>query len=138
MSTSVHLKIEEPCHENWQQMTPNEQGRHCLSCQKTVVDFTYMSDQEILNHISRASSSVCGRFNNDQLNKTYTQKKAKPAFTFRYAWNVLVATFLLTGSAATAQSKKSIHKKEQAPQREPIVPEEKLILGNIVREFRIT
>jgi hypothetical protein len=117
MPTSVHLHIEEPCHENWQQMTPNEQGRHCLSCQKTVVDFTLMSDQEILNHISHASSSTCGRFTNDQLNKTYTERKVKPAFTFRYAWNVLVATFLLTGSAATAQSKKSSKKKEPIGQQ---------------------
>jgi hypothetical protein len=117
MSTPVHLNIEEPCHESWQLMTPNGQGRHCLSCQKTVVDFTLMSDQEILDHISRASSSVCGRFTSGQLNKTYAEKKVKPAFTFRYAWNVLVATFLLTDSAATAQSKKNTKKKEPAEQQ---------------------
>ncbi|PZR02626.1 MAG: hypothetical protein DI539_27445, partial [Flavobacterium psychrophilum] len=52
-----------------------------------------------------------------QLNKTYSEPKVKPAFTFRYAWNVLVATFLLTGSAATAQTKKSPKKKEPIGQQ---------------------
>ena len=32
--------IPEPCHENWNKMTPQEQGRHCAVCSKVVVDFT--------------------------------------------------------------------------------------------------
>ena len=28
------------CPEDWQQMTPTPQGRHCSSCNRTVVDFT--------------------------------------------------------------------------------------------------
>lgn len=111
MPAPVHVTIPEPCHENWQQMTPNEQGRHCMACQKTVVDFTLMSDQEILDHISRATSSVCGRFNNDQLNKTYVEKRLKPSFTFRYVWNMITAAFLLTGGAACEQVKKTGRKK---------------------------
>jgi hypothetical protein len=111
MPAPLHIDVKQPCHENWQQMTPNEQGRHCLSCQKTVVDFTRMSDQEILHYISNTSSSVCGRFYNHQLDKTYEEKKIKPAFTFRYAWNLITAAFLLTGSAATAQVKKKEKKK---------------------------
>ena len=104
MSTPLRLTIPEPCHENWQQMTPNEQGRHCLSCQKTVVDFTLMSDQEVLQYISTASSSVCGRFNNDQLNKTYQERKIKPSFTVRYAWHILVSAFLWVGQSVAAQT----------------------------------
>jgi hypothetical protein len=104
MAAPILLNIPEPCHENWQQMTPNEQGRHCMACQKTVVDFTLMSDQEILDHITRATSSVCGRFNNEQLNKTYAERKVKPSFTFRYVWNMLVSTFLVIGSGAMSQT----------------------------------
>lgn len=111
MPAPLHISVAEPCHQNWHQMTPNEQGRHCGSCQKTVVDFTRMSDQEILHYISNASSSVCGRFYNHQLDKAYEEKKIKPAFTFRYAWNLLVATFLITGSTASAQVKKKAKKK---------------------------
>lgn len=65
---SLSISIEEPCHENWLDMTPREKGRHCATCNKTVVDFTKMSKAGILNHISSNEEEVCGRFNSDQLN----------------------------------------------------------------------
>lgn len=133
MSTSLHLNIPEPCQEDWQKMTPNEQGRHCGSCQKTVVDFTLMSDQEILNYISNASSGVCGRFNNDQLNKTYTEKKIKPSFTFRYAWNMIVAALLLTSGAAIGQSRKALQGKVTVKKQEVKLPDPReMTLGTVV------
>jgi hypothetical protein len=103
MPTPIHLTIQEPCHETWQQMTPNEQGRHCMSCQKTVVDFSLMNDREILQYISTASHHVCGRFSDDQLDKTYREQKPRRSFSWRYAWNMLVATFLVTGSVEAQQ-----------------------------------
>ncbi len=111
MPTPLHINITDPCHEDWQQMTPNEQGRHCLACQKTVVDFTLTSDQEILHYMATASSQVCGRFSNDQLDKVYREQKRPPIKRWRYIWNLVVATFLVTGNAATAQSKKAPVKK---------------------------
>ncbi len=39
----LKLSIPKPCHEDWAAMTPNEQGRHCAVCAKTVTDFTQMS-----------------------------------------------------------------------------------------------
>lgn len=38
------LNIAKPCREEWQNMTPNELGRHCQNCQKTVVDFSSKTD----------------------------------------------------------------------------------------------
>lgn len=134
MSTPVHIAIPEPCHENWQAMTPNEQGRHCMSCQKTVVDFTFMSDQEILHHISTASSHICGRFDNNQLNKTYEEKKAPKPSYWRYAWNMVVATFLLTGNAAMAQSKTPSAKQVDSDKKKDSLPEnlDNVIMGLMV------
>lgn len=40
-----------------------------MACQKTVVDFTLMSDAEIIHYFSKASGSVCGRVGSDQLNR---------------------------------------------------------------------
>ena len=126
MSGSLHISIPEPCHENWQTMTPNEQGRHCMSCQKTVVDFSVMSDREILHYISTASSQVCGNFTNNQLNKNYAEKK-RP-FSWRYAWNMIVATFLVTGNGAMAQGK-VVTKGEVAIAKAPPKPVIKRSLG---------
>ena len=64
---SIH--IPEPCHEDWQQMAPVDKGRFCQSCAKQVVDFSMMTDQEILNYISKASGSVCGRFVGGQIQR---------------------------------------------------------------------
>ena len=66
---SLHLSIPQPCHEDWDKMTPTEKGRHCQSCQKEVVDFTAMSDQQILDLFSKNKNGLCGRFRTDQLDR---------------------------------------------------------------------
>lgn len=64
------LSIPKPCHEDWDKMTPNEQGRHCDHCQKTVVDFSAKSDEEIKRFFEeRNYQAVCGRFTNIQLDR---------------------------------------------------------------------
>ena len=69
MPNQIHLHLPSPCHENWDAMTPRDQGRHCVSCQKTVVDFTAMSDAEVLAFFENRpeQTSTCGRLRGDQL-----------------------------------------------------------------------
>ena len=56
------LKIETPCHEDWTKMSPNKDGRHCELCDKTVIDFTVMSQEEITNYLTHNSKAqICGR-----------------------------------------------------------------------------
>lgn len=62
------LSIPKPCHESWNSMTPVDDGRHCTSCCKTVVDFSGMTDDEIKAYfLNTMNRSVCGRFRIDQL-----------------------------------------------------------------------
>lgn len=122
MSKSVHIKVPKPCHENWNNMTPDEQGRFCGSCQKVVVDFTAMSDKELLDHISKtAGQHSCGRFLSNQLNRNIKATEKKRRFSWAYVWNVLLATFLVTESYA--QEKPQISKKPdvQLPSLSPTV-----------------
>ena len=103
MSGKIQVTVAEPCHESWNRMTVAEQGRFCQSCQKTVTDFSVMSDKEILNHLSQRNTNICGRFTNDQLNRPLlTDHRRK--FSWAYVWNFMIATFLTTGYA-NAQSK---------------------------------
>jgi len=81
-------------------MTPSEQGRFCGSCQKTVVDFTLMTDKELLDYFSKAAQHTCGRFLNDQLNKELQPTKIKKRFSWAYVWNIMLATFLITEANA--------------------------------------
>ncbi len=62
------ISIPTPCHEDWNAMHPNELGRHCDSCVKTVVDFTTWHPQAILQHL-KSNENVCGKFNVEQLNE---------------------------------------------------------------------
>ena len=72
-SKKVSYKINEPCTEDWGKMTPENQGRYCLSCTKSVVDFSTMTDEEIVAYMeTHAREKVCGRLTTDQLNKSYT------------------------------------------------------------------
>lgn len=76
----MRISIENPCHEDWQTMTPETQGRFCGACEKTVVDFTTMSDAEILQYFSKPSvEKTCGRFRAEQLSESGTSKPNIPS-----------------------------------------------------------
>lgn len=70
------ITIPKPCNENWNSMSPNEKGRFCDSCNKTVVDFTKMNDPEIRKYFIENSGKerVCGHFKSSQV---VTEETAK-------------------------------------------------------------
>jgi hypothetical protein len=72
MRQPLQLQIAEPCHENWQQMPLQQQGRLCANCQKTVVDFTNMTDNAVLEYFKNFKGDTCGRFTDDQLQRPLT------------------------------------------------------------------
>lgn len=84
-----------PCAESWAAMTPNNLGRHCLACQKTVVDFTLKSDAEILAYFQQVSAGrTCGRFRVGQLERpTRPLLGAPPPRWQRWLAGLLAAAF---------------------------------------------
>lgn len=70
-STFMKLYMPKPCHEDWEEMLPEEQGRLCLICNRTVVDFINWEPDAIKDYIiQRRGERVCGRFTVDQLDIT--------------------------------------------------------------------
>lgn len=66
----MKITIPKPCHEDWNKMTPKEQGSFCSSCAKIVVDFTKMKKEEIKQYfIDKKEEKTCGRFTVNQLYK---------------------------------------------------------------------
>jgi len=99
MSRKFQIEIPKPCHENWNKMTPVEQGRFCGSCQKAVFDFTGMSDAQLVAFFKKPSTgSVCGRFENDQLGREITLPKKRIPW-FKYALQICLPVFLTTSKA---------------------------------------
>ncbi|MBZ4036176.1 energy transducer TonB [Flavobacterium sp. 17A] len=94
------ITIPEPCQENWDKMTPNENGRFCLSCSKTVVDFTTMLPEEIQHFfIQNENEKVCGRFRKSQLDSIVIQIPSKVLYSqTNYRKIFLLALFVAMGT----------------------------------------
>jgi Secretion system C-terminal sorting domain len=103
MAKHFTLQINEPCHEDWNLMSPSEQGRYCGMCQKSVVDFTNMTDTQLSNYFKLNTGNTCGRFYDDQLNHPI----AVPTRTIpwlRYFFTITLPAFLFS-LKTTAQKK---------------------------------
>lgn len=66
----IKFTIPEPCHENWNNMTPTEKGKHCAVCNKEVFDMTKLTEEQVAEKISKTKSGdVCARIPNHFLDK---------------------------------------------------------------------
>lgn len=103
MVGKINISIPQPCHGNWQQMTPAEKGRFCGSCQKNVIDFTNASDAEIIKSLNQ-NNHICGRFSPSQLNRNLVQRKEKDSIWLATT-SVLLSFLSLNSQEVTAQEK---------------------------------
>lgn len=104
MKPQLSFHIPQPCHEDWNKMTPVDKGKFCNSCSKQVVDFSTMTDHEVLNYFSKTSGKVCGRFANDQLQRPMQPIKTEKKKTW---WIAALMPLLLLFDKADAQKKNS-------------------------------
>lgn len=72
MKRNIKLSITDPCSENFNEFQSTEAGGFCQSCQEEVIDFTQMTDREVLQYFASRPSNTCGRFQRSQL-KTYSE-----------------------------------------------------------------
>ncbi|MBC7936103.1 MAG: T9SS type A sorting domain-containing protein [Rhizobacter sp.] len=100
----LHLSIPEPCHENWNEMSPNEQGRFCNSCAKTVVDFSAMTDAQLLFYFENLKNeNVCGHVYKDQLDRSIKTLPLPRKKIFAY-WQYFLAFFMMLGKGQPAKA----------------------------------
>lgn len=94
---SMRYSIQNPCDESWNDMKPESSGRFCNSCEKSVIDFTNMSDFSIVNYLeNHKNEKVCGRFTKPQLDRVYhlNQTASVPNFDLRaVVLGLALATF---------------------------------------------
>jgi hypothetical protein len=63
---ALHLPIADPCHEDWDAMDPQQQGRFCGKCTKHVHDLSAMTQDEADALLrQRAGSRICVRYEHD-------------------------------------------------------------------------
>jgi hypothetical protein len=102
----MKLKIGNPCNENWDKMTPNDKGRFCQKCEKSVFDLSDSTDQEIIDFFKNKDEKVCGRLTKFQLNHDFYETPVLPKVNMnRY----IAASFTLLAltPAVVAQTNQS-------------------------------
>lgn len=108
MPKKLQLSIPKPCHENWDAMTPVQQGKFCGSCQKQVVDFSDMSDRQVAEFFKKPSTgSVCGRFMTDQLERDIAIPKKRIPW-FKYFFQFALPAFLVSIKASAHKTQGKI------------------------------
>jgi hypothetical protein len=83
--TYFQLNIPTPCHERWEDFTPTNTGGFCGACQKNVIDFTKMTDSELVAYfrdLNHTNGQSCGRFRSDQLGKDFDVNAWFPDWNF--------------------------------------------------------
>jgi hypothetical protein len=109
MKTNFALSIPKPCSEKWSSFTPTTGGGFCSSCRKTVVDFTTMTDDEILNLFANRPAHTCGRFRPNQLRvySTAAMTKLPPRLTLLKVGVMSLLLMLLSRPASAERSRGS-------------------------------
>ena len=103
MQTQTSIYIPKPCHEDWNKMKPTQQGKFCSACNKQVVDFSLMSDNQIIHFLSHQSGKLCGRFDAEQLQRPLVETKIKKKKNW---WMAFIMPLLFLFERSEAQENK--------------------------------
>ncbi|WP_353101217.1 carboxypeptidase-like regulatory domain-containing protein [Myroides odoratus] len=137
------INIPKPCSEDWNQMTPLEKGRHCAVCEKTILDFSNYTKQELIQHIKQ-EGKICGRVPAKYLDIELNESTVNRGIGLRGLVAATINLLVLTTAANTqAQVKNSVEQSEQQKGNSsdnievtvlPTQPLKRIVTGQIVDE----
>jgi hypothetical protein len=132
MSKKLQLSIPTPCHENWDNMSPVQQGKFCGSCQRQVVDFSNMNDRQVAEFFKKPSTgSVCGRFMTDQLDRAIEiPKKRIPWLKYFFQFAIPAFLFSIKASAQKTQGTVGVIKITKDTTK---IPKQPLLMGKVAK-----
>lgn len=131
METNYKISIPKPCHENWDKMTPEQTGRFCNSCAKSVVDFTGMKASEIQHFfVENQGQKVCGRFKKEQLDSVIIEIPREVLFS-QVQFHKMFLLSLLVCMGTTLFSCQNPNGNSQAIDKVKVVDstEQRMVLG---------
>jgi len=101
----MKIQLSGPCSIPFEELLPNKTGYYCQSCRNQVTDFSHMTDQQLLAHISRHGLG-CGNFRDDQLGREIKTPR-KPMVRIKLLYASFLAVFFLKSPEIKAQQKPS-------------------------------
>ncbi|WP_375558889.1 carboxypeptidase-like regulatory domain-containing protein [Bernardetia sp. OM2101] len=100
----MKVNLPEPCHEDWNKMDSQEKGRFCGSCQKLVIDFSVMSDIEIINYFKEyKGQNTCGHFKKTQIDRKLKEQETPRKKIFLKELAAACFAFFVASTEAKAQ-----------------------------------
>lgn len=123
----LKIHLPEPCSQDWNKMSPKANGRHCNSCDKIVVDFTQMNDDQLIDFFVYQKHKACGRFLPSQLDRAMLHRA--PSKAKQYKRGFLASVLSILGFSAFAQNNSEIGK---------IQTEQSITIGEILPIDEIT
>lgn len=109
------LSIPDPCQQKWHHMKKDGEGRHCQSCNTTIVDFSDLSDEELISTL-QSGKYHCGRFHEDQMGIMYYMEEKRKERK-RY-WNSIAAAIV----AGVLQVSSGFGQTDTKPQNQKLYP----------------
>ena len=98
-----YIKLEKPCSENWEKMTPNTKGAYCDLCAKNVIDFTQLSAFEIGQQMQVAKGNVCARLTTAQLTNPFFESEEYTRSNKEFPYSKIAAGLILASSLVVSQ-----------------------------------
>lgn len=81
-SRNKKISIKNPCHLTWNDLEGSGSHKHCKTCATTVVDFSNISNEEIIEFLSTKNKKTCGNITQSQLHSIITTNR-KPNYLFK-------------------------------------------------------
>lgn len=103
----ARLHIDNPCHEDWAQMSETERGKFCGTCATEVLDFERMTEAEIIAFWENYTPQqhVCMRI------------ASKPAPAAPSRWRAAAATVLVAASLWSCKSTEATNNTTENPDK---------------------
>lgn len=141
MKANFNLTISNPCNEKWENFTPTPAGGFCGSCNKVVVDFTKMTDGQILDYFQTHHGHTCGRLHPYQL-KLYAREttvQVRPGMTILKAGLISLLLALVSKPSNAQQSvprtKTDVVDQSKSPVEETqTIAKEQILKGVVLSE----
>lgn len=128
--TPLQIQVQEPCMQSWSTMTPDQSGRFCGACSKTVIDFSNYTDEQLIEFFANPRRErVCGRFQAVQLDRNLISGRSW--WTWVRSLAALLFPFLLS-SRANAQQIDSIAQVDKRNPEKIRIGQERRVLGMVL------
>lgn len=98
------IRLGYSCLEDYQAMGNAADGRHCVQCNKIVVDFASLTDQEVLDYFARhRGERVCGRFEGADLSRINSSLMEQKRFSLPIL-PIAVGAIMTSAACSTTRS----------------------------------